>query len=177
MPTRKKSTRKRAPRKKKVTSKDKLPTRRRSKRRRYKKNSEAGYRIEIKSKLSDTLIAEACELIKEGLSRESVCAYLGITPHTMQDWQEKGEKYLLELHTRRGPEFHEDELEADFLMALARSKAELELEIVRELRDDKAHARWVRNMTILERRFRKAWGRNESLRVDMESIAPDEAYL
>lgn len=162
-------------------TKHKLPTRgRRNKssgQRRTKKNSEARNRNIEKSKLSEELVKEACELIEEGLPLESVCAYLGITRQVLYDWSEKGEKYLLELHSARGPEFKEDVLEARFLLATAKSKAVLELALVRDLRNDKAHARWVRNMTILERRFRKDWGRSESIHVETEAMAPDEAYL
>jgi len=165
--------------KKKVTvrkRKTKAKTKR-STRRKRPKNSEARSRRRFKSKLTHKLIDEAVELIKEGLPLESVCAYLGITDHTLYDWKEKGEKYLIEVHTERGPEFPEDELEAEFLLAVAKARASLELEIVKDLRDNQALARWVRNTTILERRFRRSWGRSESLRVETESISPDEAYL
>lgn len=182
--TRKKAARKTAKRKrpakkkvakrtrKKVAAKKKTPTRRKT-----PKNSEALGRMRKGSKLTRTLIKEMCELVREGLPLESCWAYLGITTHTAIDWREKGEKFLIEMHSSRGPEFPEDELEAEFCMELARARAEFELEIIREMRDKKAHARWVRNMTILERRFRTSWGRSETIRHDVEAMAPDEAYL
>jgi len=183
-PKRKKTARK----KKKVVRK--RPTKSRAKKRhpskgkprpkvrRTRKNSEAKTRqLPIQKKLTEKLIGEAIELIEEGLPMDSTCAYLGITEHTFHDWKEKGEKYLLELQSDRGPEFPEDEIEARFMLAVIKAKATLELTIIRDLKSDEALARWVRNMTILERRFRHSWGRNESLRVESESIAPDEAYL
>lgn len=143
-----------------------------------RKNSDSQYRLlRVYSKLTPKLIEEMSELVKEGLPLDSVWAYLGITTHTGIDWREKGEKFLIEMHSSRGPEFPEDELEAKFCIELARARAAFELEIIREMRDKKAHARWVRNMTILERRFRHSWGRSETIRVDTESMAPDEAYL
>lgn len=146
--------------------------------RRTRKNSEAlTRRPRSQSKLTESLLKEAIELIVEGLPLESTCAYLGITQHTLYDWTEKGEKYLMELHTSRGPEFPEDVPEANFCLEIARAKATLELALIRELRDPKEHSKWVRNMTTLERRFRKNWGRGETLRTDTEAMAPDEAYL
>lgn len=146
--------------------------------RRTRKNSEARTRKAAHcSKLTKKLIAEIKELIEEGLPLDSACAYLGITHHTLYDWKEKGEKYLIELASPRGPEFPEDELFAEFMLTVAKSRAALELELIRDLRDKKALARWVRNMTILERRFRRDWSRSESLRVETEQTAPDEAYL
>lgn len=177
MPTRKTKATRGRKKKKKVAAKRKATASAPRKRRRTRKNSEARTRLPCKSKLTEKLIDDVTELIEEGLPVESVCAYLGITEHTYYDWKEKGEKYLIELHSGRGPEFPEDHLEARFMLAVVKARASLELELVRDLKDEKALARWVRNMTILERRFRTSWGRNESLRVETESVAPDEAYL
>jgi hypothetical protein len=177
VPTRKPKATAKRKRKKNTTAKRTLPKRKRSKVRKSRKSSEARTRLVVKSKLTLKLIGEAKELIEEGLPIDSVCDYLGITQHTYYAWKEKGEKYLIELHTSRGPEFPEDELEAMFMMACAKSRATLELEFIRDLCDDEALARWVRNMTFLERRFRTSWGRAESLRIETESVAPDEAYL
>ncbi len=131
-----------------------------------------------RSKLTEKMIDEAVELIEEGLPLESTWAYMGISKHTGILWREKGEKFIIEMQTRHGPEFPEDELEARFCMAVAKARATLEYDLIKELRDEKAHARWVRNMTILERRYRQNWGRSETIRTgDIESMAPDEAYL
>lgn len=159
------------------TKRKQLPRRKRKKKGRAKRAYEAKYRLRHTSKLTPKLIKEACELIKEGLPLDSVWAYLGITKMTGLDWKEKGEKFLIELSSERGPEFPEDELEAHFMLEIARARASLELDLIRELKDKKAHARWVRNMTILERRFRQSWSRSETLHVDQEQMAPDEAYL
>lgn len=179
----KKVARKRPPSKKKAKKKTakKKATRKKVTRKKVKrtspKNSEARSRLRIQSKLTPKLIEDMVELVKEGLPLDSVWAYLGITTHTGIDWREKGEKFLIEMHSAEGPEFPEDELEAMFCIELARARASFELDIIRQMRDKKAHAQWVRNMTILERRFRQSWGRSETIRHDIEAIQPDEAYL
>jgi len=129
------------------------------------------------SKLSNKLIEKAIGLLLEGLPIDAVCDYLTITPHTYYMWKEKGEKYLLEENTPRGPEFPEDAAEARFLIAVSKARAEHQLSLVRRSFGDKNTPTWVRDMTILERRDRKNWGRNETIQVTDTASTPDEAYL
>lgn len=138
---------------------------------------EAKDRIKKSTKLSKGMIQQACELVAEGLPLASVWSYLGVTKMAAIAWKEKGEKFLIEMYTDRGPEFPEDELEAMFCMELARARATLELDLIREIRDPRKLAYWVRNMTMLERRFRENWSRSETMRVETAEMVPDEAYL
>ena len=130
------------------------------------------------SKLTDKLIDEMCVLIaKDGLPIDICCDYLGITSHTYYFWKDKGEKYLLELDTKEGPEHKGDKAEAVFVQAILKARALWQLNIRRRSFGKDYKSTWVRDMTQLERRDRKNWGRNETIRHEEAASVPDSSYL
>ena len=130
------------------------------------------------SKLTDKLIDEISKLIwKDGLPIDICCDYLGITKTTYYLWKDKGEKYLLELDTPEGPEVSEDKAEAVFVQAILKARARWQLNIRRRSFTKDYKSTWVRDMTQLERRDRKNWGRNETIRHEEAAEVPDNSYL
>jgi len=166
-------------RRKKKTSLKKRPRARASRKVRNKKVYKvlATRKLSRPRKLTDKLIKECCELILEGLPIDRTCDYLGISTASYYNWKDKGERYLNQLHDSKGPQYREDEDCAVFVQAVVRAKATWQLEILRRSFGDQNKATWIRDMTMMERRDRPNWGRNESLIAVTSAPLPDDSYL
>jgi len=119
------------------------------------------------------------ELILEGLPVNRSCDYLGISEQSFYTWKSKGEEYLRAVCEGKKPKNKGDEIHGLFVQAVVRAKATWQLEILRrsmQIESPKS-SMWIRDMTLLERRDRANWSRNETLHVDDATILPDEAYL
>jgi hypothetical protein len=108
---------------------------------------------------------------------ERTCDYLGISTASYYDWKDKGERYLNQLHDKKGPQYPEDEDCAAFVQAVVQAKAAWQLGILRRSFGDQNKATWIRDMTMMERRDRPNWGRNESFVAVTSAPLPDDSYL
>lgn len=109
--------------------------------------------------------------LAEGLPIAHTCALVGITEDTYYRWQKWGEKYL----DGTGPEEHE--IYGRLSEGCKAAIAQWQLGKIRtSLNTEKYAPNWVRDMTILERRDRAHWGRQDTIRV---GVAPtqDERFL
>ena len=121
----------------------------------------------------------------EGLPVEPACLLAGITPGTYYLWELAGKEYL-ELgpgttyygnrHVRRNEEH------AEFYLRIERARALYQQVVIRRsINTDKYNPNWVRDMSVLERRYRKDWARYDKM-IAPEQQAPtgaptDERYL
>lgn len=137
----------------------------------------ASNRLRITRKVTDKLIRECVELILEGLPIDAVCDYLTISRSAYYDWKEKGERFLDQSFTGRKVQYPEDETCAVFVQAVIKAKATWQRAILARSFQDRNKATWIRDMTMLERRDRANWGRNETVSVIDAPPLPDEAYL
>jgi len=155
--------------------------RKRKKATRTRKKKSARVRTTIRigrpRKLTDKLIEECVELVLEGLPIERVCDYLSISTACYYAWKDRGERYLNQLHESRGVEYPDDGDCAVFVQAVVRAKAKWQLGILRRSFGEKNKATWIRDMTMMERRDRKHWGRSESFANVTAAPLPDDSYL
>lgn len=130
-------------------------------------------------KINEKLIKECVELLLEGLPVNRTCDYMGINEQTYYNWKTRGEEYLRAVCEGKKPKSKSDEIYGLFVQAVVRAKATWQLEILRRSMqtDSPKSSLWIRDMTLLERRDRGNWSRNETLHVDDSTILPDEAYL
>jgi hypothetical protein len=124
------------------------------------------------------------ENIRGGLPVEPSCLLAGITPGTYYLWELAG-KEALELgpgttyygnrHVRRNDEH------VEFYLRIERAKAQYQQSVVsRSINTDRYNPNWVRDMGILERRYRRDWGRFDKLQIQSQQTgqqSTDERYL
>lgn len=123
--------------------------------------------------LDDDLIEAFCSLVRRGLTLDSVCHYLGIHATTFWDWRVRGERYLL-----GGDAPRHDRIYGQFVTNVRKALADLELTLLDELRDNQQDKHiWKRNMTILERRNRRGWGREDIGGGQEDQYEADEQFL
>ena len=134
-------------------------------------------RLRITRKVTDKLIRECVELVLEGLPIDAVCDYLTISKSAYYDWKEKGERFLDQSYTGRKVMYPEDEPCAVFVQAVIKAKATWQREILKRSFQDRNKSTWIRDMTMLERRDRANWGRNETVSVIDAPPLADDAYL
>lgn len=92
-----------------------------------------------------------------GLPIQHCCALAGISENCFYDWMKDGERYL----TSREPNPNHEDF-AEFYLAIQEARAEWQKEILlRSFQGAKFQPNWVRDMTLLERRDRVNWGRND----------------
>ncbi len=174
--SRKKTTRRKKSRKK-TTILPRRPRSRKKKKKTRKKIVLVKNALRITRKCTPRLIKECVKLILEGLPIESVCDFLTISRSAYYDWKEKGERYLDQSYTSRNPEYPEDEPCAIFVQAVIRARASWQRAILQRSFQDANKATWIRDMTMLERRDRAIWGRNETVSVIDAPPLPDDSYL
>lgn len=129
-----------------------------------------------KVRLSISLIDDFCSLIKRGLPPNKVCLYLCVSSTRMNEWLRLGREYLLTLEEGKEPE-EKNLLEAAFTQRVANAEADWQLKICDRSFQEKYKATWTRDVTLLERRDRSNWGRNQIITVDEDSRLPDSAYM
>lgn len=130
-------------------------------------------------------IRSIADSIREGLPVESACTIAGISPGTYKLWEAAGrdfielgpgETYHGNRHVRRNEEH------AEFYLRLEQAKALYQQKVIRRSLDTDAYSpNWMRDMSILERRFRKDWSRTPQdmdLREDLPNPnSTTEKYL
>ena len=124
-------------------------------------------------KLDGRLVEDFARLTRRGLPIDAACDYLGVATASLYHWVKQGKAYLDSEVTQR---IEEHAACADFVMALRRATAEYRLERVDRLHRSSGKT-WIREMTILERRDRKNFGRRDPAGGDEERYDPDERFL
>lgn len=120
--------------------------------------------------LTMKLIRQFIKEVKRGLPADGVCDYLGIHSTTFWDWTTRGTKYLL------GSNKQEDALCAVFVQRFRKATAIYRKKLVRELHKP-YNENWRQQLTILERRDRKTFGRTDPAGSTEAEYDPDERFL
>lgn len=107
---------------------------------------------------------------RRGLPPDGACDYLGIPPHAFWSWIRRGEAYVHGDRTPKG-----DALYGKFYLTLKRSMARYRVSVLDRLHEGQKN--WTCWMTILERRDRTNYHRNEPAGGDIEDYNPDERFL
>ena len=129
------------------------------------------FRVTEASILDYDLLLRICRLISKGLPFDGVADYLGIGPTTWSVWLRRGEAYL------SGGSSAADKKErvfGDFVLSSRKALALYRKKCVRNLHGGKD---WVRWMTILERRDRANFSRNDQSMAEVEEFDPDDRFL
>lgn len=121
-------------------------------------------------KLDETLIRRFCRIILKGLPLDGCCDYLGINPSTFYAWLDKGKKYL-----DGGNKPPENKIYGLFVHHIRKAFGRYRLRM--NIRAHKGGRYWVRDVTILERRDRRNYSRNEPEGGTEESFDPDERFI
>lgn len=121
--------------------------------------------------LTDKLVKDFCDLIVEGLPGDACCDYLGIMPSTYWIWMAKGKRYL-----DGGCEPKELMAYGVFVRCFRKATADYRRTINSGLHDP-GNDKWFRDLTILERRDRRTWGREEPAGGGEDQFDPDEKFL
>lgn len=117
------------------------------------------------------MIDQFAKLVERGLPFDGCCDYLGISNTTFHSWRRKGTRYI-----DGDCEPPEDEIFGRFVNAIKKAYANYRL-----ARLDSMHGRgnqyWARDMTILERRDRHNFSRNDPQGGGESDFDPDETFL
>lgn len=133
------------------------------------KKKQPGKRVGA-SILNVKLAKQVCRYVKMGLPTDACCDLLGIAPTTWYLWRAKGEKYI----NGDGEPAHYRKY-GMFVAMLRKAMAEYRLGLNMKLHGDEGD--WVQAMTILERRDRRHFSRNEPQGGDEQEYQPDDRYL
>lgn len=124
------------------------------------------------TKCTPELIERLCGYLREGLPIVHACALVGISDVTYRNWIHQGQAYL------QSGDIPQHEILGEFLLALKRAFAEWQLGILREeLNGPQYRPGWAKSMTMLERRDRSHWGRDQYVSNDADRMSPDESFL
>lgn len=123
------------------------------------------------SKLCEETIVKFCKYIRRGLPIDGTCDMMGITPTSYWNWKRKGDAYLA-----GNNEPAEYEIYGTFVLAIKKALAQYRMKVLDRL-EDPENKRWVRDMTILERRDRKSFGKRDLDGTQEEDYTPDDRYL
>ena len=123
-------------------------------------------------KLDDEHIKELVEAMKDGLSIDIACNYVGINRSTFFRWQKDAKKIYKELgEGKRTPSrlTPRQEKLVDFLKQMLQAVAAYELNLLKRIKEQSP--RWQAAAWILERRFRERYARR--VLVDDDAYAKD----
>ena len=123
-------------------------------------------------KLDDECIQQLVEAMKDGLSIDIACDYVGINRSTFFRWQKNAKQIYKELGegTRKPSKLtpRQEKLVA-FLKQMLQAVAAYELELLKRIKEQSP--RWQASAWILERRFRERYARR--VLVDDDAYAKD----
>ena len=121
-------------------------------------------------KLAPELIAKLVKAIREGLSIDLACDYVGINRSTFFRWQREAEQLCKGVDEGKRKYYKltdRQKLLVDFLALIRKALAACEYELLQEVR--KGERGWQAKAWILERRFRERWARR--------TLVDDEAFV
>jgi len=125
--------------------------------------------IDTRPEIIDQLI----DLILEGLPLDQCCHVVGMSLDNLYKWK----KYSQQFRDNNGkPEGYEKYYNA--IKKLDHATGIWQLGLVRRSFGESNNPFWIRDMTILERRDRKNWGKTEPAEMRAEyEYDPDETFL
>jgi hypothetical protein len=121
--------------------------------------------------LTDELIGRFCKLVLRGLPADSVCGFLGLPGSTFHGWMRKGKRFV-----EGDGEPKEWRLYGEFYSRVRKALARYELRTLDRMHRD-GNRLWARDMTILERRNRKSFGRADPQGDGGQSYQADERFV
>lgn len=121
--------------------------------------------------LKTKLIGAFCKLTLEGMPPDAICDFLCIAPSTFWNWVRRGETFLV--GDGQPPE---DYIYGLFLVKFKRATAKYRRKIGNYMELAPAGV-WQKYMTILERRDRKNFGKNDPMGGMEGDHSPDEKFL
>lgn len=128
------------------------------------------------SAISLELTEQICALLEKGIPIDAVCDYFGIDHKTFYDWKNKGETYLKHMET---PMSAKDNWRpyAEFVLKIKEALATYRIGLTERLHQ-RGNKGWFRDLSILERRDRRNFGRREPFGGTMDNTPPpDEKFL
>ena len=125
----------------------------------------------IRTSLTEETINQFAGLIERGLPLETACDYICLPTATFWLWSRKGDQWI---KNEQIPKNHE--IYGIFVLTYKRALARYKAGMVERMNDTES-SMWVRDMTILERRDRRNYSRNEPLGGDTEDYDPDEKFM
>lgn len=126
----------------------------------------------LRTKLTPALRKEFCELVREGAPLDLACDYVGISNGTFYNWKHLGETWIDEGQPEKDP----NRVFGHFLIEARKALAFYRIKTIRHLHTSPSGT-WQREMTILERRDRKNFGRQEIAGGDETSYNPDDRFV
>ena len=161
---------------------DKTPEQPERKRRTRKQVlSVAQARMQRSYKMDETMKERFLLAISKGMSETKACAYARINTTTYFSRKKQSLEYLLTGIPPNDTASSNYEEWAAFIEDVECVMAEHEMNLIDDALDvdsDKGNkAYWARNMTILERRNRADWGKNETLNHNIGTFDRDERFL
>lgn len=130
----------------------------------------------FKTKLTNELLSQVCIFLQEGLPPTTACEYIGISYSTHFRWVNQGAQYIDALDEGNTPPRLEWKIYAIYLLEIKKAIAKYLKTKIDNVNGDFTPA-WVRDITVLERRDNKNWGRNVTTIQKDESKNPDESFL
>jgi len=119
-------------------------------------------------KLDKELIAAIVDLTLKGLPADTICDYLGIWQSTFYRWTTRGKQYIEANFTPA-----EDEIFGRLVVEIRRAFAGYKKRIITKMHKSRM---WPREMTILDRRDRRNFGRYEQVSSN-EDYSGDDKFL
>lgn len=138
--------------------------------------SDAPQKREFKAlRLTSALVGSVGEVIQDGLPVESVPDLFGVARSVWRSWLHKGEQYLA-ASSADDVVVDADELCARLALAVRKARAEYERRRVAVLHVAN-NREWRKEISILERRFRRNWALVDPDGGDEDAYTPDERFL
>jgi hypothetical protein len=101
----------------------------------------------------------------------AICDLLGVPASKFWSWRKRGDNWI-----DGNGEPEEDSVYGEFVLATRKAFATYQRGCIRRLHTD-GNKDWVRIMTILERRDRANWGRNDPQGGVEDDRNPDDRFL
>jgi hypothetical protein len=124
------------------------------------------------TKPTKEIISQFTGFLREGVSLDIVCDFLGIQHRTCYEWIKKGKAY--NAYPEGEPKYA---IFGEFETALRKATAEYNIKMVRKVHT--AEKGWSRDLAILERRDRRNYGKYDMIGGSgpLEQLDPDQKYI
>lgn len=123
-------------------------------------------------KLTEQMIEQVADFMTKGVPINTICDFLGVLSGTFYAWVKQGELYLASGGTPA-----EAQMQGQLVQRMRQADALYKMGLIERVNQD-GRKDWVRIMTLLERRERRSFGRQETQGHGTQGDAePDERYL
>lgn len=129
--------------------------------------------------LCKRLTPDFVRLVEEGHPFAVICDFLGLPYPTFWHWMNNGTSYL-DLGAKHDPESKQNKdhkVFAEFVLGCRKALATYKMRVHKRLHLEDAPEEWRRDMTILERRERDTWAKDDPMGGTQDSYDPDERFL